>query len=191
MHTGVRPSSRLGGDHRGSDAATEARKRKPGCGAGLLENPLLNLRGTRFVGGAHDRGGRLYRCQVSRAAMGLVGSSMTSITLVSTGISVTCLLSAVSGGRFFFALMPARRTLDFAFFGVTCFAANLRAGLAFAVLRFKLFLRAATRFFALAMAISCNMPPARSSQHQYRRSKRRCATVREMKEGPSRSAIRC
>ena len=31
--------------------------------------------------------------------MGLVGSSMTSITLVSTGISVTCLLSAVSGGR--------------------------------------------------------------------------------------------
>src|SRR5260370_40533825 len=67
-------------------------------------------------GGAHDRGGRLYRCQVSRAAMGLVGSSMTSLTLVSTGISVTCLLSAVSGGRFFFALMPARRTLDFAFF---------------------------------------------------------------------------
>jgi predicted nucleic acid-binding protein len=27
--------------------------------------------------------------------------------------------------------------------------------------------------------------------HEYRRSKRRCATVREMKEGPSRSAIRC
>src|SRR5260370_1029742 len=27
--------------------------------------------------------------------------------------------------------------------------------------------------------------------HEYRRSKRRCATVREMKEGPSKSAIRC
>jgi hypothetical protein len=27
--------------------------------------------------------------------------------------------------------------------------------------------------------------------HEYRRSTRRCATVREMKEGPSRSAIRC
>src|SRR5262245_47560589 len=27
--------------------------------------------------------------------------------------------------------------------------------------------------------------------HEYRRSKRRCATVREMKGGPSRSAIRC
>ena len=27
--------------------------------------------------------------------------------------------------------------------------------------------------------------------HEYRWSKRRCATVREMKEGPSRSAIRC
>ncbi len=26
--------------------------------------------------------------------------------------------------------------------------------------------------------------------HEYRRSKRRCATVREMKEGPSGSAIR-
>jgi hypothetical protein len=27
--------------------------------------------------------------------------------------------------------------------------------------------------------------------HEYRRSKRRCVTVREMKGGPSRSAIRC
>jgi hypothetical protein len=27
--------------------------------------------------------------------------------------------------------------------------------------------------------------------HEYRRSKRRCVTVREMKEGPSSSAIRC
>ena len=27
--------------------------------------------------------------------------------------------------------------------------------------------------------------------HEYRRSKRRCVTVREMKVGPSRSAIRC
>jgi hypothetical protein len=76
-----------------------------------------------------------------------------------TGISITCLLSAVSGGRFFLAtgfvaLMPARRILDFTFFGVACFAAILRAGLALALARFELFLRAATRFFALAMAIS-------------------------------------
>jgi hypothetical protein len=78
---------------------------------------------------------------------------------VSTGISTNCLLSAVSGGRFFLAtgfvaLMPARRTLDFAFFGVACFAAILRAGLALGLPRFEPFLRAATRFFALAMAIS-------------------------------------
>ena len=33
--------------------------------------------------------------------------------------------------------------------------------------------------------------PKRVLCHEYRRSKRRCATVREMKEGPSRSAIRC
>jgi NAD(P)-dependent dehydrogenase (short-subunit alcohol dehydrogenase family) len=35
------------------------------------------------------------------------------------------------------------------------------------------------------------MGPLRVLCHEYRRSKRRCATVREMKEGPSRSAIRC
>ena len=88
------------------------------------------------------------------------GLSMTSMTVVSTGICATCVLPAVSGGRFFsaagfFALMPARRTVDFAFFGVARFAANLRAGLALTLPRFELFLRAATRFFALAMAISC------------------------------------
>jgi hypothetical protein len=88
------------------------------------------------------------------------GFSMTSMTVVSTGICATCLLPAVSSGRFFsaagfFALMPARRALDFAFFGVARFAANLRAGLALTLPRFELFLRAATRFFALAMAISC------------------------------------
>src|SRR5262249_29202530 len=88
------------------------------------------------------------------------GSSMASMIVVLTGTFATCLLSAVSGGRFFlaadfFALMPARWTLDFAFFGVACFAAILRAGLVLALPRFKLFLRAATRFFALPMAISC------------------------------------
>jgi hypothetical protein len=88
------------------------------------------------------------------------GCSMTSIIVVLTGIFVACLLSAVSGGPFFFlatgfvALMPARRILDFTFFGVACFAAILRAGLALALPRFELFLCAATRFFALAMAIS-------------------------------------
>jgi hypothetical protein len=33
--------------------------------------------------------------------------------------------------------------------------------------------------------------PGRVLCHEYRRSKRRCATIREMKEGPSSSAIRC
>jgi hypothetical protein len=84
---------------------------------------------------------------------------MTSVIVVLTGIFTIFLLSAVSGGRFFLAtgfvaLMPARRILDFAFFGVACFAAILRAGLALALPRFELFLRAATRFFALAMSIS-------------------------------------
>jgi hypothetical protein len=40
--------------------------------------------------------------------------------------------------------------LDFAFFGVMRFAAFLRAGLTLALPRFELFLRVATRFFALA-----------------------------------------
>jgi hypothetical protein len=55
----------------------------------------------------------------------------------------------------FFARRPTRRTLDFTFFSVTCLAANLRAGLALALPRFQLFLRSATRFFALATALSC------------------------------------
>ena len=80
------------------------------------------------------------------------GCSMTSVIVVLTGIFTIFLLSAVSGGRFFLAtgfvaLLPARRILDFAFFGVACFAAILRAGLALALPRFELFLRAATRFF--------------------------------------------
>jgi hypothetical protein len=33
--------------------------------------------------------------------------------------------------------------------------------------------------------------PFRVLCHEYRRSKRRCVTVREMKVGPSGSAIRC
>jgi hypothetical protein len=71
------------------------------------------------------------------------GFSMTSMTVVSTGICATCLLAAVSGGRFFsaaglFALMPPRRALDFAFFGVARFAANLRAGLVLTLPRFEL-----------------------------------------------------
>src|SRR3974390_935417 len=88
-------------------------------------------------------------------------------TVVSTGTSATGLLSIVSGGRFFlagdfFALMPARRTLVFVFFGVVRLAVILRAGLALDLPRLELFLRAATRFFAFAMAISREiMLPAR------------------------------
>jgi hypothetical protein len=47
--------------------------------------------------------------------------------------------------------------LDFAFFGVARFAALLRPGLALALPRFELFFRVATRFFALAMAASCEL----------------------------------
>src|SRR5258708_6616531 len=78
--------------------------------------------------------------------------------MVSTGIAA-CLVTTVLAGCFFlaadfFALIAARWTLELAFFGVACFAAILRAGLAFALPRFELFLPAATRFFALAIAIS-------------------------------------
>jgi hypothetical protein len=47
--------------------------------------------------------------------------------------------------------------LDFTSFGVVRFAAVLRAGLGLALPRFELFLRVATRFFALAMAASCEV----------------------------------
>jgi hypothetical protein len=43
------------------------------------------------------------------------------------------------------------------FFGVARFAAFLRAGLTLAFPRFEAFLRVATRFFALAMAVSCEV----------------------------------
>src|SRR6516165_8370342 len=94
-------------------------------------------------------------------------TSMIVVSTVVTGTSATGLLSIVSGGRFFlagdfFVLMPALWTLDFVFFGVGCFVAILLAGLVLALPRFELFLRTATRFFAFAMAISCEiMLPAR------------------------------
>jgi hypothetical protein len=43
------------------------------------------------------------------------------------------------------------------FWGVVRFAAFMRAGLALALPRFELFLRVATRFFALAMAVPCEV----------------------------------
>jgi hypothetical protein len=55
----------------------------------------------------------------------------------------------------FTAPLTARWTLDLAFFGVVPFAAFLRAGSALALPRFELFLRVATRFFALAMIVPC------------------------------------
>ena len=87
----------------------------------------------------------------------------------STGTSTTCLtgfldsfLAAILDRRCFFAMgfaapLIARRTLDFTFFGVVRFAAFLRAGLALALPRFELFLRATIRFFGLAMAVSCEV----------------------------------
>jgi hypothetical protein len=98
------------------------------------------------------------------------GSSITSMIVVSTGTSAACLdafLAAIFGDRFFLAggfvtLMPGGRTLDFVLFGGVRFAAFLRAGLALAGTRFELFLRAARRLFALAMAASCQSLPAAS-----------------------------
>jgi hypothetical protein len=69
-----------------------------------------------------------------------------------TGASTTCLdvflgafLAAIFDGRFFFAM------------GFVCLAAFLRAGLALALPRLELFFRVATRFFVLAMAVSCEL----------------------------------
>jgi hypothetical protein len=95
------------------------------------------------------------------------GSSITSMIVSSTGTSTTCLgaflgafLAAIFDGRCFLAMgfaapLTARWTLDFAFFGVLPFAAFLRAGSALGLPRFELFLRVATRFFALAMIVPC------------------------------------
>ena len=92
------------------------------------------------------------------------GSSITSIIVSSTGTSTTRLsafLAAVFGDCFFlvadFGVVLPARSLDFAFLDVVCFAAFLRAGLALALPRFELFLRAATRFFALAIAVPCEV----------------------------------
>ena len=87
----------------------------------------------------------------------------TGSSVSSTGTSTTCLgaflgafLAAILDGRCFLAMgfaarLTARRTLDFAFFGAVRLAAFLRAGLALASPRFELFLRVATRFFAIAV----------------------------------------
>jgi hypothetical protein len=88
----------------------------------------------------------------------IVSSTGTSTTRL--GVLLGAFLAAVFGGRCFLAMgfgapLPARRTSDFAFFGVVRSAAVLRAGLALAWPRFELFLRVATRFFA--MAVSCDV----------------------------------
>jgi hypothetical protein len=89
----------------------------------------------------------------------------------STGTSTTCLgaflgafLAAVFGDRCvlakgFGARLLARRALDFIFFGVVHFVVFLRADMAPALPRFELFLRAATRFFA--MIVSCEVAAGR------------------------------
>jgi len=90
--------------------------------------------------------------------LGVAGTSPTCV-----GDFRAAFFAAVFSARFFLAaglvaLVPARRTLDFALFGVARLAVFLPAGLALALPRFELFLRAATRFFALAMAASCEIP---------------------------------
>jgi hypothetical protein len=97
-----------------------------------------------------------------------IGSSITSMIVSSTtgtstaslGAFLGTIFVAVFGGRFFLAVdfrapLRACRSLDFAFFGVVRFAAFLRAGLVLALPGFELFLRIATRFVALTMAVSC------------------------------------
>jgi hypothetical protein len=65
-----------------------------------------------------------------------------------------------------FAAGASLAELDFAFFGAVRFAASLRAGSALALPRFELFLRVATRFFALALPceICCRQADLESSQ---------------------------
>jgi hypothetical protein len=111
---------------------------------------------------------RIVSCSVTTTTPG-TGSSITSMIVSSTGTSTTCLgaflgafLAAIFDGRCFLAMgfaapLTARRTLDFAFFGVVRFVAFLRAGLALAWPRFELYLRVATRFFALAMIAPCEI----------------------------------
>jgi hypothetical protein len=70
----------------------------------------------------------------------MIVSSMTGAFRL--GAFLDAIFATVFGGRFF---------------GVARFAALLRAGLALAFPRFEAFLRVATRFFALAMAVSCEV----------------------------------
>ena len=89
----------------------------------------------------------------------MIVSSTTGTSTTCLGVFPGAIFAVVFGGRLFGrkfqAPLPACRTLDFAFFGVVRFAAFLRAVLALALPRFELFLRIATRFFALTMAVSC------------------------------------
>jgi hypothetical protein len=90
---------------------------------------------------------------VTRTTPG-IGSSTTSTTVSSTTGLAGAFLGVFLIARFvvFFADFLTDR-----FFGAARFAAFLRPGLALAFPRFAAFLRAATRFFALAMAISREM----------------------------------
>ena len=86
--------------------------------------------------------------------MSRVGSSIGSMILLSTGASnarVGAFLAADFGRGFFLGALIFARTLDLDFLGAARFVAFLRAGLALALPRFELFLRAVTRFVALAM----------------------------------------
>ena len=88
------------------------------------------------------------------------GSSITSTIGIWIGISSCGALgNAACNTRFsvattFVVLFAARRTFGFAPLRAARFADFLSAGLARTLPRFKFFLRAATRFFALAMAVS-------------------------------------
>ena len=93
------------------------------------------------------------------------GSSITSMIVSSTPTSATCsgdflgvLLAESFDGRCFLALgFAAPLTLDFACFDFVRFAAFLRAALALTLPRLELFLRIATRFFALTIAVPCEV----------------------------------
>ena len=74
---------------------------------------------------------------------------MTSMIVSSMTGTTFCLATFL--GAFFAEVFRGR------FFGVARFATFLREDLALAFPRFEAFLRVATRFFALAMAVPCKI----------------------------------
>jgi len=100
----------------------------------------------------------------------LIVSYSVTRTTPGTGSSITSMIVSSTTGTFCpGAFLGANFALDFRgrFSGLARFAAFLREGLALAFPRFEAFLRVATRFVALAMAVSSKVcrRAIRLSQH--------------------------